>query len=116
MTEATSVQADERPWNACEGCGVLVDTTGWCVGPGMWMKCPDCRHHEIFVAPAERRRERVARAIAEAADDGVFDRDDPDCTTDDDDRAYWLTLADAAIGAHDTPARKGRSTKEDHDG
>jgi hypothetical protein len=45
-------------------------------------------------------RERVARAIAEAADDGVFDRDEPDCTSDDEDRAYWLRLADAALGAH----------------
>ena len=42
-------------------------------------------------------REKVARAIAAAADDGVFDRDEPDCTSDDEDRAYWLNLADAAL-------------------
>lgn len=102
-----STPVTDKPWNACEGCGVTVDTTGWAIGPGVWMKCPDCRHHDIFVAPFERRRERVARAIAEAADDGVFDRDDLDCTSDDEDRDYWRRLADAAIGAYDAPAPRG---------
>lgn len=45
-------------------------------------------------------REQVARAIAEVADDGVFDRDEPDNTSDDEDRDYWLRLADAALAAH----------------
>ena len=71
---------------------------------------PDCAWHfeqagepeclDGFAYQPERTpslREKVARAIAEAADDGVFDRDEPDCTSDDEDRAYWLNLADAAL-------------------
>lgn len=44
----------------------------------------------------------VARAIAEAAGDGVFDRDE-DCASDDEDRDYWLRLADAALSATAVP-------------
>lgn len=62
----------------------------------------------------EARRLTVARAIAAAADDGVFDRNEPDCTSDDEDRAYWLRLADAALAA-DANARCPAYTDGHHD-
>lgn len=77
----------------CPSCGALATN----VLPDRGRRCRACRHAWTGRSPQATgpTRHYIARAIAEAADDGVFDRDEPDSESDAEDRAFWLRLADA---------------------